>query len=189
MAPCRHQGPAGQPASAGRVTRLRRRPIWSSGCSPAKRQTVVGHRHHRTPHLRGQGLLRGRAGHLLPAGRRLVDRLQPDRRAGHQRAGHGHRQPRPRSLARSSTPTTACNSPPGPSPTAPSDSGLVPSMGSIGDCYDNAMIESFWGRMQTELLNRKRWRPGSSWPTRSSTTWRSSTTANDGTPPSACALR
>ena len=37
-------------------------------------------------------------------------------------------------------------------------SGLVPSMGSIGDCYDNAMIESFLGRMQTELLNRKRWR-------------------------------
>jgi transposase InsO family protein len=36
------------------------------------------------------------------------------------------------------------------------DSGLVPSMGSIGDCYDNAVIESFWGRMQTELLNRKR---------------------------------
>jgi putative transposase len=38
------------------------------------------------------------------------------------------------------------------------DSGLVPSMGSIGDCYDNAMMESFWGRMQTELLNRQRWR-------------------------------
>ena len=38
------------------------------------------------------------------------------------------------------------------------DSGLVPSMGSIGDCYHNAMIESFWGRMQTELLNRQRWR-------------------------------
>ena len=37
-------------------------------------------------------------------------------------------------------------------------SGLVPSMGSIGDCYDNAMIESFWGRVQTELLNRQRWR-------------------------------
>ena len=38
------------------------------------------------------------------------------------------------------------------------DSGLVPSMGSIGDCYDNAMIESFWARMQVELLNRQRWR-------------------------------
>jgi hypothetical protein len=37
-------------------------------------------------------------------------------------------------------------------------SGLVPSMGSIGDCYDNAVIESFWGRVQTELLNRQRWR-------------------------------
>lgn len=38
------------------------------------------------------------------------------------------------------------------------ESGLLPSMGSIGDCYDNAMMESFWGRMQTELLDRKRWR-------------------------------
>ena len=38
------------------------------------------------------------------------------------------------------------------------ESGLVPSMGSIGDCYDNAVIESFWGRVQTELLNRRRWR-------------------------------
>jgi transposase InsO family protein len=30
-------------------------------------------------------------------------------------------------------------------------------MGSIGDC-DNAVVESFWGKMQTELLNRKRWK-------------------------------
>lgn len=38
------------------------------------------------------------------------------------------------------------------------ESGLVPSMGSVGDCYDNAVIESFWGRVQTELLDRRRWR-------------------------------
>ena len=38
------------------------------------------------------------------------------------------------------------------------DSGLLPSMGSKGDCYDNAMIESFWSRMQVELLDRQRWR-------------------------------
>ena len=38
------------------------------------------------------------------------------------------------------------------------DAGLLPSMGTIGDAYDNAVIESFWGRMQTELLNRQRWR-------------------------------
>lgn len=38
------------------------------------------------------------------------------------------------------------------------DSGLVPSMGSIGDCYDNAVIESFWSRMQVEFLDRQAWR-------------------------------
>jgi transposase InsO family protein len=31
-------------------------------------------------------------------------------------------------------------------------------MGSIGDCVDNAMTESFWARVQVELLNRRRWR-------------------------------
>jgi putative transposase len=35
--------------------------------------------------------------------------------------------------------------------------GLLPSLGSVGDPYDNAVVESFWGRMQTELLNRQRW--------------------------------
>ena len=39
------------------------------------------------------------------------------------------------------------------------DSGLVPSMGSIGGCYDcKAVIESFWSRLQVELLDRQRWR-------------------------------
>ena len=35
--------------------------------------------------------------------------------------------------------------------------GLSGSMGTIGDCYDNAPMESFWGSMQIELLNRKKW--------------------------------
>ena len=35
--------------------------------------------------------------------------------------------------------------------------GIMGSMGTIGDCYDNAPMESFWGRMQVELLNRKKW--------------------------------
>jgi len=38
------------------------------------------------------------------------------------------------------------------------DAGLAPSMGAVGSAYDNAMVESFWGRMQVELLNRKRWK-------------------------------
>lgn len=35
------------------------------------------------------------------------------------------------------------------------DSGMLPSMGSVGDCFD-AMMESFWSRMQVELLDRQR---------------------------------
>ena len=38
------------------------------------------------------------------------------------------------------------------------DSNLMPSMGSVGDCYDNVVIELFWSRMQVELLDRRRWR-------------------------------
>ena len=38
------------------------------------------------------------------------------------------------------------------------DAGLAPSMGAVGTPYDNAMVESFWGRMQVELLNRKSWK-------------------------------
>jgi transposase InsO family protein len=36
--------------------------------------------------------------------------------------------------------------------------GLISSMDSVGDCFDNAPMESFWGSMQIELLNRQRWR-------------------------------
>jgi len=36
--------------------------------------------------------------------------------------------------------------------------GLTSSMGTVGDCYDNAPMESFWGSMQIELLNRQKWR-------------------------------
>ncbi|GAA0988764.1 hypothetical protein ENKNEFLB_01726 [Nocardioides aquaticus] len=37
------------------------------------------------------------------------------------------------------------------------DSGLLASMGSIGDCHDSSMVEAFWSRMRVELLNRKQW--------------------------------
>ena len=30
-------------------------------------------------------------------------------------------------------------------------------MGTVGDCYDNAPMESFWGSMQIEFLNRQSW--------------------------------
>jgi putative transposase len=34
---------------------------------------------------------------------------------------------------------------------------LLASMGTVGDCYDNAMMESFWGTLQLELLDSKIW--------------------------------
>jgi putative transposase len=30
-------------------------------------------------------------------------------------------------------------------------------MGTVGDCYDNSMMESFWGTMQLELLDQQSW--------------------------------
>lgn len=33
--------------------------------------------------------------------------------------------------------------------------GVGPSMGSVGDCYDNKMAESFFATLECELLDRK----------------------------------
>jgi transposase InsO family protein len=41
------------------------------------------------------------------------------------------------------------------------DAGIAQSMGSRGDCYDNAVAESFFATLKKELIHRH------SWPTRS----------------------
>ena len=38
------------------------------------------------------------------------------------------------------------------------DAGVRPSTGSVGDCYDNAMCESFFATLECELLDRRRFR-------------------------------
>ena len=38
------------------------------------------------------------------------------------------------------------------------EAGVRPSMGSRGDCYDNAMCESFFATLECELLDRRRFR-------------------------------
>lgn len=38
------------------------------------------------------------------------------------------------------------------------EAGVRPSMGSVGDCYDNAMCESFFATLECELLNRRTFR-------------------------------
>ena len=37
------------------------------------------------------------------------------------------------------------------------EAGLLPSMGTIGDCYDNSMMESFWATLQLEVLDSRTW--------------------------------
>jgi putative transposase len=36
------------------------------------------------------------------------------------------------------------------------EAGVRPSMGSVGDCYDNALCESFFAILECELLDRRR---------------------------------
>nr|WP_027935499.1 IS3 family transposase [Amycolatopsis sp. ATCC 39116] len=36
--------------------------------------------------------------------------------------------------------------------------GLLASMGTVGDCYDNSMMESFWGTLQLDLLDSNQWK-------------------------------
>jgi putative transposase len=38
------------------------------------------------------------------------------------------------------------------------EAGVRPSMGSVGDCYDNALCESFFATLETELLDRTSFR-------------------------------
>ncbi len=37
------------------------------------------------------------------------------------------------------------------------EAGVVPSMGSVGDCFDNALCESFFATLECELIARTRW--------------------------------
>ncbi len=64
------------------------------------------------------------------------------------------------------------------------ESGIAASMGSVGDCYDNAMAESFFATLETELIDRSDWatpprrRPRCSSTSRSSTTGSAATAAS-----------
>jgi putative transposase len=46
--------------------------------------------------------------------------------------------------------------------------GLLTSMGTVGDCYDNAMMESFWAPCNSSCSTRKNGKPATNLPTPSS---------------------
>jgi putative transposase len=53
--------------------------------------------------------------------------------------------------------------------------GLLGSFGTVGDCFDNAAMESFCARMQVEPLNTRKWASylGNISPTEFETLWAS----------------
>ena len=154
----RHQGPAR--AAERHQEPQERADLRGPRPTPVPRhrpERAVAHRHHRTPHQRGQALLLRRARPLLPQDRRLGHRPALRHRAGQRRPRQSRRRHDQRTR-------TVIHSDHGSQFTSWAFTenvrrlGLVSSMGTVGDCYDNAPMESFWGSMQIELLNRQRWR-------------------------------
>jgi putative transposase len=132
-------------------------PTWSTATSPAPAKPAVGHRHHRAPHREGKlycavvldAYSRRVVGWSIDAtptaalvtnalGMAIQTRTPPGGTVIHSDQG----------VQFASWAFTQ----------RAKDSGLVPSMRSVGDSYDNAMIEAFWSRIQVELLDRHRWR-------------------------------
>ena len=124
-------------------------------------QQEVGRGHHLREDVAGLRARRLRARPLLPKDRGVVDGRSPPHRAGAGRARHGGAWPSARRwahpslrpLERSQYTSVAfgkrCR-----------EAGIVSSMGSVGDAYDNAAAESFIATLKCELIYRR------SWPTR-----------------------
>jgi transposase InsO family protein len=113
----------------------------------------VGRRHHLRAHLGGLPLRRRRRRRLFPNGRRLehgghlrtelildaLDMAIERRRPGEGLVHHSDQGTQYTSLAFGRRAREA---------------GIALSMGSVGDAYDNAMAESFFASLETELLDR-----------------------------------
>jgi transposase InsO family protein len=61
------------------------------------------------------------------------------------------------------------------------EAGVRPSMGSVGDAYDNALCESFFATLECELLARRRFASQTEARVAVFGAWRSSATSRDGT--------
>ena len=125
---------------------------------PKDRQGAPVRPLHRAPHRRRQGLPGRRCStRSVAAGCGLVDRRSHAHRARRRRLADGH-------LAAPTTRgQTIAHSDHGSQYTSWAfgrrlrAAGLLGSMGSIGDCFDNSVAESFFGTLQLELLDQHHW--------------------------------
>ena len=148
----------GRPPRTTRPTRPRPGPLtWSTGVSPRPGQPAVGRRLHLLPNLGGHGLRRVRVRRVLPPDPGLARRDCDDDPAGPGLPGAGHLDPPPgrhpdlsglvhHTDAGSQYTSVAFTS-------RLAKAGIDPSVGSVGDAYDNALAESQIGLFKTELFH------------------------------------
>ena len=146
--------------------------------SAAAPEPALGRRLHLPALLGGRRVLRLRDRRLLPQGRRLAARLPHAHRPRPRRAADGARPARARRRRRAgrTTPTAAPNTPQLDYTQTLDDHGVLASVGSVGDAYDNAMAESFVDTFKTELIADRVWRSRSQLELASSSTSPGSTT-------------
>ena len=132
----------------------------TSCCAGSRRrsESPLADRHHRASHERGQALLLRRSWTLTRAvwsAGRSTTSGQPRWSRARWAWRSGRRKPRAGRILHSdqgSQFTSWAFS------ARIRSAGLALSMGRVGDAFDNAMMEAFWAWMQTELLNRQKWR-------------------------------
>ena len=130
----------------------------TSSTAPSGRRPgpAVGRRHHLSQNLGGLAVPGRRPGRLL---RRIVGWSM----AGHMRAelvtdalamALAHRRPEPGLIRHSDQGSQFVSLAFG---QQARDAGIAQSMGSRGDCFDNAVAESFFATLKKELIHRRSW--------------------------------
>jgi hypothetical protein len=148
------------PPSAHAPSVLPRLRTWWSATSPPGPRTACGLRtHHVRPYLGGMALPLVRARCLLPEGRRLVHVEQPERTElvlDALNMAIYTRRPQPGLIHHSDRGSQYTSLEFG-SRLRERGVGLLPSMGSVADAYDNSMAESFVSTLKRELIHRHSW--------------------------------
>ena len=134
-----------------------RRRTWSSATSAPRVPMNFGSRHPIRLHLERLAVSGRGDGCLEPPGSGLGDGHPPAHPTGAGCAGDGYRAAPPEAVIHHSDHGSQytslafgkrCR-----------EGGIRPSMGSVGDCFDNAMCESFFATLECELLDRETFSP------------------------------
>ena len=120
---------------------------------PALR-TALGRRHHLPAHLGGLAVPGRRAGPLQPPDRRLgmADHMRTELVTDALQMALAHRRPEPGLIWHSDQGSQFVSLAFGQQARA---AGIAQSMGSKGDCFDNAVAESFFATLKKELIHRR----------------------------------